>query len=144
MRSAAGTESRVSTVEVSESNCGPRSSRRAAMFSASKHVREITTGVAFGVGCHGLGIAGGDDASASIATVGTQIDHPVRGLDDIQVVFDHDDGVTGRAQLMQHIEQQGDVVEMQTRGWLVEDVEGATCVAFRKFERKFDPLRLAS
>src|SRR5882672_3305449 len=114
------------------------------MLSASKHVGEVAAGVAFGVSRHGLGVAGGDDASASVAAVGAQVDHPVRGLDDIQVVFDHDYRVAGGAQLMQHVEQQGDVMKVQACGRLVEDVERAAGVAFGKFERKFDPLRLAS
>ena len=44
-------------------------------------------------------------------------------------MLDHDDGVARVAQLMQHLEQQGDVGKVKARGRLVEDVERASCVA---------------
>ncbi len=37
--------------------------------------------------------AGGEDAPAAVAAFGPEIDDPVGGLDDIQVVFDDDNGV---------------------------------------------------
>ena len=37
--------------------------------------------------------AGGQDASATIAALGAEVDNPVGGGDDVQIVFDDDDGV---------------------------------------------------
>jgi len=69
---------------------------------------------------------------------------PVGGLDDVEVVLDDDDRVAGIAQLVQHLQQQVDVGEVQPRGRLVEDVEGAAGVALGELERELDPLRLAT
>src|SRR5690348_16485963 len=54
---------------------------------------------------HLLGRALRDDAPATVAAFGSQVDHPVRGLDHVQVVLDHDDGVAVVAQAVQHLEQ---------------------------------------
>src|ERR1700686_1557809 len=64
-----------------------------------------------------------DDATAAVASLGTEVDHPVRRLDHVEVVLDHDDRVAMVAQSVQHGEQQVDVVEVQARGRLVEDEE---------------------
>src|SRR5437868_1836863 len=33
----------------------------------------------------------GDNGAAAVAPFGSEIDHPVRGLDHVEIVFDHDD-----------------------------------------------------
>src|SRR5690606_35385418 len=68
--------------------------------------------------------AGGDDASAGVATTGAQVDDPVRGGDGVQVVLDHDDGVPGVDEAVQLVEQEGDVGGVEPGGRLVEEVEG--------------------
>ena len=50
------------------------------------------------------------------------VDQPVGGFDDVQVVFDDDDGVARVAQLVQHFEQQRDVGKVQAGGGFVQDV----------------------
>src|SRR5450432_1189555 len=90
-----------------------------------------------------LGRALRDDAPAAVAALGAQVDHPVRGLDDIEVVLDDDDRVAVVAQPVQHRQQQVDVVEVQARGGLVEDEERTSGVAFRKLEGKLHALRFA-
>ena len=49
-----------------------------------------------------LGGAGGDDFAASVAAPelisGAEVDDPVGGLDDVELVFDDDDGVAAVAQ----------------------------------------------
>ena len=69
---------------------------------------------------------------------------PVGGLDDVEVVLDHDHGVAVVAQAVQHAQQQVDVVEVQPRGRLVEDVERAAGVALGQLERELHALRLAA
>jgi hypothetical protein len=53
-----------------------------------EHRLEIAPGVAFGHGDDVLGRPLSDDPPAARATLGTEIDDPVGGLDDVQVVFD--------------------------------------------------------
>ena len=59
-----------------------------------------------------LGRARGNDAPAAVAAFRSEVDHPVRGLDDIQVVLDDYDSVAVIAQPMQHPEQQLDIAKV--------------------------------
>ena len=59
-------------------------------------------------------------------------------------MLDDDHRVAVVAQAVQHAQQQIDVVKMQTRGRFVQDVERASGVTLREFERQFDALRLAA
>ena len=88
--------------------------------------------------------AGRDHAAAAGAAFGAHVDDPVGGLDDVEVVLDHDQRVAGVAQRVQHVQQQLDVGEVQAGGRLVEDVERAAGVALGQLERELDALRLAA
>ncbi|MNC34463.1 hypothetical protein D3C75_828980 [compost metagenome] len=92
---------------------------------------------------HLLRRAGHQDAATTGAPFRPQIDDPVGGFDDVQVVLDDDYGVAPIPQLVQHLEQLLDVVEVQTRGRLVQDIEGLAGVALGELPRQLDPLRLA-
>jgi len=46
--------------------------------------------------------AGGDDHAATVATFRPEIDYPVSGFDDIEVMLYHYDGITLIAQAMQY------------------------------------------
>ena len=69
--------------------------------------------------------AGRDHAAALLASLRTEIDDVVGGLDDVEVVLDDDHGVALGDQLVQHVEQPLDVREVEAGGRLVEDVERA-------------------
>jgi hypothetical protein len=89
------------------------------------------------------GVAG--DPIAPSPTIGrAEVDQPVGGLDDVEVVLDDHDGVAVVAQAVQHLEQHLDVLEVQAGGRLVEDVERAAGVALGQFQRQLDALRLAA
>lgn len=92
---------------------------------------------------HLLRRAGHQDAAATGAPFRPQIDDPVGGLDDVQIVLDDDYGVAAIPQLVQHLEQLLDVVEVQPRGRLVQDIEGLTGIPLGELPRQLDPLRLA-
>src|SRR5690349_8613562 len=96
--------------------------------------REISAGVAGPVCRQVLRRALRDDAAAAVAPFGAEVDDPVRGLDDVEVVLDHHHGVAGVAQAAQHVQQELDVVEVQAGGGLVQDVERAAGVALGKLE----------
>ena len=59
-------------------------------------------------------------------------------------MLDDDDGVAGVTQLVQHLQQQSDVVEVQPGGGLVQDVERAARVALAQLQPQLDALRLAA
>src|SRR5215469_3480096 len=77
--------------------------------------------------------AGRDDAAAGVATFRTQVDDPVGGLDDFEIVLDDEHRVAGLDQCMQHIKELAYVIEVQAGGRLVEDVKGASGGAARQF-----------
>ena len=66
--------------------------------SGAKYLLEVLARVARRVGRHFLRRALGDDAPAAFAALGSQVDDPVGGLDDVEVVLDDDDRVAFVAQ----------------------------------------------
>src|SRR6185369_433553 len=106
----------------------PASRRLALAAPVAERAREKTPGMRCSVADDLFRRAGGDDLAAAVPTFRTQIDDPVGGLDDVEVVLDHDDRVAVVAQAMQHLEQLLDVVEVQSRRRLVEDVQRAAGV----------------
>src|SRR5215510_6925197 len=93
---------------------------------------------------HLLWRAGGDHAPAIVAALGAEIDDPVRRLDDVHVVLDDHHGVALIDELVQHLEQSPDVREVQPRGGLIEDVQGAAGGATRELGGELHPLRLSA
>src|SRR5437867_2569499 len=79
-----------------------------------------------------FGRALGDDAAAAFAAFGAEVDNPVGLFDDVEVVLDDEDGVTEIDEALQDREKFSNIVEMQAGGGLVEDVERAAGLAFRK------------
>src|ERR1700683_42164 len=88
--------------------------------------------------------ARGDNLASAFTAFGTQVDHPVCGLDDVQVVLDDHDGVAFIAQAVQDVEQLLHVVEVQTGRRLIEYVERAAGGALGQLAREFHALRLAA
>src|SRR5229473_1165486 len=105
---------------------------------------EELAGVAFLDGGDVLGRAGSHDQAAACAAFGAEVDHPVGGLDDVEVVLDHDDRVAGLDQPGEHAEQLADVLEVQAGGGLVEHVDGPAGGTALQFRGELDPLGLAA
>ena len=97
-----------------------------------------------GAGCDCFRGARDDDLAAGIATVGTEVNQPVAGAYDIQVVFDHHHGIAGLHQTVQDAKQLLHVGYMQAGGRFVEDVHRPAGRTTRQFGGKFQALRLAS
>src|ERR1700754_2530346 len=85
-----------------------------------------------------------DDASAAVAALRAEIDDPVSGFDHIEIVFDDDNRVSVVAQSMQYREQHFDVMEVQSGGRLIEDIERTPGITLGKFQRQLDALRFAT
>ncbi len=109
-----------------------------------KEFSEELGGVAFLRFRYLLGGTCGKDLSAATAAVGTEVDEVVGTLDDVEVVLDDDDGVALIDQALQHAEKDADVLEVQARGGLVEDVERAAGVALGELGGEFHTLALAA
>ena len=66
-----------------------------------------------------------EDPATLLARARADVDDPVRAADDVEVVLDDEEGVAGRLQPVQHVEQGLGVGRVQTRRRLVEDVGDA-------------------
>ena len=101
-------------------------------------------GVAFlGLGDFGGG-ATGEDFTASATTLRSHVNNPVCLTDDVEVVFDDDNGITSVDKAPEHLHEDADILEMEAGGGLVEDVDGLTCVALGQFGGELDALALAA
>ena len=87
--------------------------------------------------------AGGHHASAAHAGTGTQVDDVIGAADRVLVVLDHDQGVAGRRQLIQRVEQHRVVARMQADGRLIEHVAHALQIR-TELRGQADALRLAA
>ena len=86
----------------------------------------------------------GDDHATLGPALGPEVDDPVGGLDHVEVVLDDDDRVARFDELVEHVEELRDVVEVQARRRLVEDVERAAGGALGQLARELDALGLAA
>src|SRR5512138_1074467 len=111
---------------------------------AFENAFQIAASVRGLVRCDLLGRPRRDDCAAAVSALGTEIDDPVRRLDDIQVVLDHDDTAAFVAQTLQHAEQLFDVVEVQPSGGLIKNVERPSGRAFRELLRELYALCFAA
>ena len=84
------------------------------------------------------------DLAAAVASLRTDVDHPVSGLDHFEVVLHHEHRVAGVHQSLDHVQQLLDVGKMQAGGRLVEDVERASRAGLGQFPRELHPLGLAA
>ena len=76
-----------------------------------------------------FGRAFGDEVAAAFAAFGAEVDDPVGVADDVEVVFDDDDGVTEVSKTVEDFEELADVVEVEASGGLVEEIKGAAGLA---------------
>src|SRR5688500_17803229 len=93
---------------------------------------------------HFLWCPGSDDRASTNSAFGPKVDDPVRRLDDVEVVLDHQHGVSAIDEAVQHFEQQPNILEVQPRRGFVEDVEGTSRIPLRELGRELHALRLAS
>ena len=91
-----------------------------------------------------LGRACRHDSAAATTAFGTEIDHPIGVLHDVEVVFHNQHGVAGGNESLQHGNQLSHIGHVETGGGLIQNVERAAGGAFAQFAGQFDALRLAS
>src|SRR5438034_11215211 len=84
------------------------------------------------------------DSAAAFSAFGAKVDNPIGVANYIKVVLDDHNGVAQVGQPMQHIEQLFDIVEMQARGGLVQQVKSLTGLTFAQFAGQFNALGLAA
>src|SRR6202521_5608932 len=79
-----------------------------------QHPREKAARVRLRIARHLLGSSRRDDLAALVPSLGAQIDQPVRGFNDVKIVFDDQQRSTALTQLANRAEEVRDVTEMQT------------------------------
>ena len=72
-----------------------------------------------------------------------EIDHPVRGGDDLEIVLDYDKGMPRFPETHQCSEQNLHIMVMQTSGWLVEKIENSFPRSLGQLRGQFDALGLS-
>src|SRR5688572_8385234 len=85
-----------------------------------------------------------NDRSTIWPTLRAQVDDVVSGLDDVQVVFDHNQSVSRIHETLENREQLFYVGEVKSGSRLIEDVERISGSALRKFPCQFDALCFAT
>ena len=88
--------------------------------------------------------AGGKHLSALATAFRTDVDKPVGLADNVEIVLDDDDGVATVYELLQHLHQYADILEVQTRGGLVEYIHGLAGVTLRQFRGQLYALTLTA
>ena len=88
--------------------------------------------------------ARGHESAAAVAAFRAQVQDVVRGLDDLQGVFDDDHRVARIHQAVEDQEELLDVGQVEAGGGFVQDVERAAGVAFGEFQGELDALRFAA
>jgi hypothetical protein len=71
------------------------------------------------------------NAATGVAAFGAQVDDPISGLDDIEVMFDNEQGMAGLNEALEGLEQHVHVMEVQTGGGFVKDEQGVVVRARR-------------
>jgi len=84
------------------------------------------------------------DLTTLVATFGSKVDDPVGAANHIEVVLDYEHRIALVHQPLNHIHQLVHVVETQTSGGLIDQIEGLAGGALGKFGGELHPLRLTT
>ena len=95
-------------------------------------------------GCDCLRGAFGYDQAAFHAAFGAEVDDPVGGLDDVEIMLDHHHAVALFDEAVEDFEEFADIVEVEAGGRLVQDIEGVAGGAAAEFLGELHALGLAA
>ena len=85
-----------------------------------------------------------DDESTTTSTFRSEIQNVVHGLDDVEVVFDDEDGIAFVYEALEDFEQALNVVEVEARRRFIENVERSSGCALGELGCQLHALRLSS
>src|SRR5207247_9572719 len=72
--------------------------------------------------------------------LGTEIDNPVRCLNDVKMMLDNDNRFSKVCQPAENVQKLLNIIEMQTSGWFVENIKSFSRGATAQFFCQFNPL----
>lgn len=84
---------------------------------------EKLAGEACRMGRDGFGGAGDEELATAGTGFGAEVEDPIGGFDDFEVVFDDEERVTGVDETLKDLNQDANIVEVKTCGGFVEDQE---------------------
>ena len=87
-----------------------------------------------------FGGSGDDEFASSVTSFRTNIDDPVGGLDDVEVVLDHHDAVALLDEALKGFQQDGDVIDVETGGRFVKDEKSSSRFMSSQACSQFEPL----
>lgn len=88
-----------------------------------RDIFDIFSGVGYRALGHFLRRSARNHGSAAVSALRSDINNIVRRLDDIQIVFDDNDGISALGQAVQNLHQFVDIRKMKSRRRLVENVD---------------------
>ena len=97
---------------------------------AFQALRKVFRGITLPASYNLLGRSRGKNGAAATTAFGSYVDDVVGQLDDVHVVLDDDYGVATVGEPSEHVHQDADILEVEARGRLVEDIKRAARVAF--------------
>src|SRR5512134_3267468 len=95
---------------------------------------------------HLLGKALADDLATGLAALGAEIDDPVGGADDVEVMLDDDQRVAGGEELAERAQELRHVVEVKAGRGLIKQEQNVFRIAIciREMPGELQALRLAA
>src|ERR1035437_5244934 len=111
---------------------------------AREQLRQERPRVGGGLGGDLLGGAHRNRHPPLLAALGAHVDQPVRALDHVEVVLDHDHAVARVDEALEDLQQPLHVGEVQPGGGLVEDVERRARGYLRELRGELDALGLTA
>src|SRR6516164_4931898 len=92
-----------------------------------------------------LRCASHNQAATLVSPFGAEVEHPIRALDDIEMVVNHQDGVARLDEAPEAIEQALNIGEVQTGSRFIKNIEIVAASAhLAEFCRELDALGLAT
>src|SRR3984893_7253155 len=109
-----------------------------------EHAREILPRMRASVTRNLLRRSRGDNVAALLPAFRTEVDDPVRGFDDVEVVLDDQNRRSAVDQFAERGEELLYIVEVQARRGFVEDIQDPLVCLRCKMRGKLQALRLAA
>ncbi len=91
-----------------------------------------------------LGGSRGNDRASGVAALRSEVDEPVGVLDHVEVVLDDDDAGASIEQSLKGLEQDTNVLEVESGGGLIEEEQGAFRIRAAHVSGQLETLRLSS
>ena len=73
-----------------------------------------------------------------------EVNEPISSPDHIEVMLNHDDGIAFVNEFLKHIEEDADIIKMESSSGLIEDIDGLAGAWSGELRRELNSLRLTA